>query len=78
VTLKALTWYAYDVEKFQVLGGPVWIESEHYDVEAKAESDSPLPQIRLMVQRLLSEQFALTKNAQRDQGNAGLRARRHQ
>jgi uncharacterized protein (TIGR03435 family) len=40
-TLKGLLASAYQVRSFQISGGPGWIDSEHFDVVAKADrSDS--------------------------------------
>src|SRR5689334_22806587 len=40
VTFKMLMTYAYRVRDFQVIGGPDWINSERYDIQAKAEEGS--------------------------------------
>jgi bla regulator protein blaR1 len=37
-TLKMLIEQAYDVRDFQISGGPGWINSDRYDIVAKAES----------------------------------------
>src|SRR5271157_4731781 len=37
MTLKRFIMYAYDVQQFQVMGGPNWIDLDHYDVTAKLE-----------------------------------------
>jgi Protein of unknown function (DUF3738) len=39
VTAKMLITFAYDIKNFQVLGGPSWINSNRYDVDAKVEED---------------------------------------
>jgi uncharacterized protein (TIGR03435 family) len=57
VTLAALIRFAYDLPDFQVSGGPGWINSDRFDVLAKAEGDAPAAGQRLMLQRLLSERF---------------------
>jgi beta-lactamase regulating signal transducer with metallopeptidase domain len=38
ISLKALIHFAYGVQDFQISGGPTWLESDKYDIEAKAES----------------------------------------
>src|SRR5262249_2904563 len=44
---------AYVVRPFQILGGPDWINSIHYDVDAKATNGNATPeQLRLMLQTL--------------------------
>ncbi len=61
VTLKLLISEAYKVHDFQVSGGPKWIDSDRYDVEAKAGGDTPLgkQQVRAMLRKLLAERFGL-------------------
>ena len=70
MTLKFLITMAYDVKDFQVSGGPGWVNSERYDIDAK-EPDSiaqeleklPLEQRRQlgesMLQSLLADRFQL-------------------
>ena len=40
VPLRPLMTYAYSVRNFQILGGPAWIGSDRWDIEAKAEEGS--------------------------------------
>jgi uncharacterized protein (TIGR03435 family) len=58
------------VMPFQIAGGPTWINSEHYDIEAKEDgsmaaklqklpSDQRMEQIGLMLQSLLVNRFKL-------------------
>jgi uncharacterized protein (TIGR03435 family) len=42
VTLKRLVIIAYHVHDFQITGGPDWIDSDRYNVDAKAEAPSVL------------------------------------
>src|SRR4030095_4097052 len=51
-SLKQLVARAYNVPEVRVLGGPSWVDSERYDVEAKAESSFPLGQMPLMIRTL--------------------------
>src|SRR3954453_9978994 len=54
----ALIW-AYDLKDYQVFG-PDWIKGdERYDIVAKAAKPVPESQVRLMLQRLLTERFQL-------------------
>jgi len=61
VTLKLLIAEAYGVHDFQVSGGPKWIDSDRYDMEAKAGGDAPpgRKQLRAMLQSLLADRFGL-------------------
>jgi len=58
-TVKALIQQAYDVKDFQITGGPGWVNSERYDIIAKAETSAKPEQIKLMLQSLLAERFKL-------------------
>ena len=50
---------AYAVQPFQIAGGPDWINSEHYQIEAKADGKASRDQILLMLQGLLEDRFQL-------------------
>ncbi|HUB80455.1 MAG TPA: M56 family metallopeptidase [Bryobacteraceae bacterium] len=50
---------AYKVQHYQVVGGPPWMESEGFDIEAKADADAKAPQLLLMLQSLLADRFKL-------------------
>jgi uncharacterized protein (TIGR03435 family) len=50
---------AYAVHSFQVVGGPSWINSEGYDIEAKPEGETTRKQMWLMLQTLLADRFKL-------------------
>jgi uncharacterized protein (TIGR03435 family) len=58
-TLKNILVNAWQVRAFQVLGGPGWINSDRYDVEAKAPGNPAVGQKRLMLQTLLADRFQL-------------------
>jgi len=70
-TLKFLLAYAYHVNDSQISGASGWIESEHYDIEAKRDDSAADAgrkpsryeqgvQLTLMVQSLLADRFKLT------------------
>jgi len=70
VTAKELLKYAYRINDFQIIGGPDWINSLRYDIEAKAEDGSVtrkdfsdpviLPEpFAVRIQSLLDERFHL-------------------
>lgn len=67
VRLRSCVKWAYDVKEYQIagpawLGSPGWLGSEidRYDIAAKAAPDTPIPELRLMLQSLLAERFKLT------------------
>ncbi len=59
-TLEMLIEFAYDVRAHQVSGGPRWLESDGFDIVAKAENENPRTEdLRAMVQKLLEDRFKL-------------------
>jgi uncharacterized protein (TIGR03435 family) len=52
--------HSLPLKAFQVVGGPAWIDSESYDIEAKPESNTDPSQAWLMLQTLLADRFRLT------------------
>jgi uncharacterized protein (TIGR03435 family) len=71
ITVKFLLQEAYGVKESQISGGPGWIDSEHYDIEAKPDDafadaqrklsrDERIAQDRLMLQGMLADRFKLT------------------
>jgi uncharacterized protein (TIGR03435 family) len=58
-SLGLLIQYAYDVMQFQISGAPDWVQSNRYDIAAKAEGDPPVNEIRAMLQGLLEDRFQL-------------------
>ena len=74
ISLKFLIRMAYNIQDFQISGGPPWINSDRYDIEAKAEGgpqgdmrtmteeqrNADMERRRQMVQALLADRFKLT------------------
>ena len=71
LSIRDLIQYAYNLPKSQMVGGPGWLDSAMYDIDAKSspEMDARLKamsdeearqQKRLMVRELLKERFSLT------------------
>jgi len=70
VPVKELIRLAYHVQDFQISGGPGWIDSDHYDIEAKMDpsaaeqlqklsQDERMHATGQMLQALLAERFQL-------------------
>jgi uncharacterized protein (TIGR03435 family) len=59
VLLRYFIQNAYEVKPFQVSGGPAWINSAHYDIDAKAEGNPNSGQVHLMMRALLEDRFHL-------------------
>jgi uncharacterized protein (TIGR03435 family) len=58
-TLKTLTAFAWRLQSFQVSGGPAWVRSEYFSLQAKAITDPGEDRLLLMTQALLAERFSL-------------------
>ena len=68
VSLRGLVRFAYEVQDFQIDGGPSWFAVDRFDVAAKAADDSPVSDLRRMLRTLLAERFKLrTHSETRDQ-----------
>jgi uncharacterized protein (TIGR03435 family) len=61
-TLKQLIAFAFDMKRPLVVGGPAWIDSDRFDIEAKPETAADMQQVRRMVQSLLADRFGLTSH----------------
>jgi len=63
MSLRLLIKTAYGVHDSQIIGGPRWIDSDHWDINAKAEGYKDAmtfrDQARLMVRPLLADRFKL-------------------
>src|SRR6266576_3662753 len=72
VTLRLLIRNAYQLQDFQIVGGPGWLASDHFDIVAKIEAGDqdampagpPVPgqgptRLQLMLRSLLAERFKL-------------------
>jgi uncharacterized protein (TIGR03435 family) len=57
MTLKAMIENSYGIQPFQVSGGPGWLDSDHYDISAKAGSAVKREEVLLMLQSLLADRF---------------------
>lgn len=58
--VRMLITRAYNVQNFQIVGGPDWLTSARYDITAKAaEGNTPPDQLNLMLQSLLADRFQL-------------------
>ena len=58
-TLAALITSAYGLRPDRLVGGPAWVQTTRFDVNAKAAQVLPREQLRVMAQRLLENRFGL-------------------
>jgi uncharacterized protein (TIGR03435 family) len=59
VTVFQLLQTIYDVKAFQISGGPAWLKSQWYEIQATAGAPASEEQIKLMAQALLADRFQL-------------------
>lgn len=57
--LRVLMQAAYHVQPFQIVGGPDWMGSDQYEIDARAAGDPGNAQLFLMLQSLLADRFQL-------------------
>jgi len=50
---------AYHLHDYQLIGGPAWLTSDNFALEAKADTPADEGQLRLMLQTLLTKRFKL-------------------
>jgi len=58
-TVQNLILFAYDVRPFQLSRAPSWMNSDRYDIEARAHGNATREQMKLMLQTLLESRFGL-------------------
>jgi uncharacterized protein (TIGR03435 family) len=58
-SLESLIAFAYQIDNFQFSGAPDWLNSERYDIEAKAFGNLTSASMRPMLQALLEDRLQL-------------------
>jgi len=59
IPLRLIIAQAYRVSGYQLVGGPSWLDSERFDIVAKAPAGSAPDQTMLMLRGLLADRFKL-------------------
>jgi uncharacterized protein (TIGR03435 family) len=59
LTLNVILRLAYNLEHYQISGGPAWLDTDRFDIEAKAEGDPTKEQMMAMLRALLADRFQL-------------------
>jgi uncharacterized protein (TIGR03435 family) len=67
ITLKRLMMTAYNVQGFRIVGGPDWVISRRWDVQAKPDRVVSPDQIRAMLRALLEDRFQLRSHSEKRQ-----------
>ena len=66
VPLRDLIRFAYQLQNFQIVGGPDWLTSDRFDIVAKAEGEVPSAPLgtagpmQMMMRSLLEERFKVS------------------
>ena len=69
-TLQRLVAIAYGfTDEQRILGGPKWVGSDRFDVEARAVGPAKDPELLLMLQNLLAERFHLAVHRETKNGS---------
>lgn len=66
-SVASLVQFAFDLQLYQLAGGPDWIRTERFDISARSADVPTAPQLRLMVQSLLEDRFRLTAHREQRQ-----------
>jgi uncharacterized protein (TIGR03435 family) len=57
--LRSYLYVAYQVKEEQIVGGPNWINTELYDLNAEAEKPSSIEDLHIMLQNFMVERFKI-------------------
>lgn len=58
--VRELVQFAWHTQAFRITSAPSWLETEHYDIQAKTEGIATEDDVRIMLQALLTERFRLS------------------
>ena len=64
ITLKRLLMTAYNVQGFRIVGGPDWVASSRWDLQAKPNRAASSDDVRQMLRALLEDRFRLRSHAE--------------
>jgi uncharacterized protein (TIGR03435 family) len=64
ITLKRLLMTAYNVQGFRIFGGPDWVASSRWDLQAKPNRVASSDEVRAMLRALLEDRFRLRCHAE--------------
>ena len=64
-TFQQLVTYAYELPAYRVVGGPSWVTTARYAVMGKTQGPASRTEMRILVQELLADRFALKFHRER-------------
>jgi uncharacterized protein (TIGR03435 family) len=59
MTLEFVMQQAYGVKNYQIVGGPAWLNSDRFDIQAEAQGNPTRSQMMEMLGTLLADRFQL-------------------
>jgi uncharacterized protein (TIGR03435 family) len=69
ISVRLMISLMYQIPLRQVKGGPDWLDSDRYDVEARADKPYTLDDLHIMYQNLLADRFNLKFHKETREGN---------
>jgi len=63
-SLKTFLKLAYGIEDVQIAGGPKWLDSDLFEIDAKYSSPASVAQVKLMFRALLEQRFKLSTHTE--------------
>lgn len=63
--IKLMIQVAYRVKAEQIVGGPSWLDTERFDMEAKAENSSSIDELHVMLMNMLVDRLHLAFHAEK-------------
>jgi uncharacterized protein (TIGR03435 family) len=69
VTVKLMISLMYKIPSRQIRGGPDWLDTEHWDVEARVDGSHSIDELHTMYQNLLVDRFQLKFHKEAQSGN---------
>jgi uncharacterized protein (TIGR03435 family) len=67
--VRRLILFAYQIEDYQLVGGPSWMDSDRFDISARAAGDVTPDVARRMMQNLLRDRFMLRAHTETRQAD---------
>ena len=67
-TPGVLIGYAFELHDYEIIGGPPWLHNDRLDVIALGDAKATASDLRLMMQSLLEDRFALRAHRERREG----------
>jgi uncharacterized protein (TIGR03435 family) len=62
VSVQMLLTTTYRIRQFQIQGAPAWLNTDRFDINAKAPDKTPPDQLMLMIRSLLADRFKLVSH----------------